>query len=51
MKMSEVLERGLNVDENGKVLDEYGHEYRDEKGMVCFVTEDERRNGGSNDPA
>jgi len=27
MEMSEVMERGLNVDENGKVLDGFGNEY------------------------
>lgn len=37
MNMNEVIERGLSVDENGKVLDEYGHEYRNEEGMVCYV--------------
>ena len=37
MTMSEVLERGFTVDENGKVLDEFGHEYRDEQGMVCYI--------------
>ena len=35
MSIDEVIERGLNVDENGKVLDEFGNEYRDENGLVC----------------
>lgn len=37
MEMDEVIERGLSVDENGKVLDEFGNEYRNEEGMVCYV--------------
>jgi hypothetical protein len=41
MEMSEVIERGLNVDENGKVLDEFGNEYRNEEGMVCYVEDEE----------
>jgi len=41
MEMSEVMERGLNVDENGKVLDEFGNEYRNEEGMVCYVEDEE----------
>jgi len=42
MEMSEVMERGLNVDENGKVLDEFGNEYRNEEGMVCYVEDEEK---------
>jgi hypothetical protein len=42
MEMSEVIERGLNVDENGKVLDEFGNEYRNEEGMVCYVEDEEK---------
>lgn len=47
MDMTEVLERGLSVDENGKVLDEFGNEFRNEDGCVCYVakgeTQDETR--------
>jgi hypothetical protein len=39
MDMSEVVERGFTVAEDGRVLDEYGNEYRDEEGMVCYVNE------------
>jgi hypothetical protein len=42
MSIDEVVERGLNVDENGKVLDEFGNEYRDENGLVCYVGESEK---------
>jgi hypothetical protein len=42
MSIDEVVERGLNVDENGKVLDEFGNEYRDENGLVCYVEESEK---------
>lgn len=41
MTMAEVEERGLNVDENGRVLDEFGNEYRDESGCVCYINEGE----------
>jgi len=39
VSIDEVLERGLTVDENGKVLDEFGHEYRNEQGLACYVKE------------
>jgi hypothetical protein len=39
MSIDEVVERGLLVDENGKVLDEFGNEYRGEDGCVCYVEE------------
>jgi len=42
MKMSEVIERGLSVDENGKVLDEFSNEYRNEEGMVCYIEDEEK---------
>jgi hypothetical protein len=41
MTMDEVLERGLSLDDSGRVLDEFGNEYRDENGMVCYVEGDE----------
>lgn len=41
MNIDEVVERGLNVDENGKILDEFGNEYRDEHGLVCYVKENQ----------
>lgn len=37
MSVDEVNERGLSIDEDGKVLDEFGNEYRNEEGMVCYV--------------
>jgi hypothetical protein len=37
MTADEVAERGLLIDENGKVLDEFGNEYRDESGCVCYI--------------
>lgn len=39
MSLDEIVERGFSVDENGKVLDEFGHEYRDEQGCVCYLEE------------
>jgi|TARA_B110000211_G_C14054605_1_gene542762 hypothetical protein len=41
MTADEVAERGLLIDENGKVLDEFGNEYRDESGCVCYINEGE----------
>jgi len=40
MTKAEVVERGFSVDENGKVLNEFGHEHRDEQGCVCYVEND-----------
>jgi hypothetical protein len=34
MKKEELIERGLSVDINNKVLDEYGNEYRNEDGEI-----------------
>lgn len=41
MERTEVEERGLLIDENGKVLDEFGNEYRNEDGCVCYVIDEE----------
>lgn len=38
MTIDEVIERGLIVEENGHILDEYGNEYRDEEGC-CYLEE------------
>ena len=37
MKQAEYIERGLSIDENRKVLDEYGNEYRNESGEVEYL--------------
>jgi len=41
MKMEEIIARGLSINEAGKVLDEYGNEYRDESGSIRYVKEGE----------
>ena len=41
MDKDEMLERGLYADEDGRIFDAYGNEYRDENGQVCFLTEGE----------
>jgi len=37
MKLTDIIERGLSVNKDGKVLDEYGNEYRNEEGSVEFL--------------
>lgn len=37
MLIQEINERGLSVDDDGRVLDEFGNEYRDESGQVCYA--------------
>jgi hypothetical protein len=37
MGIDEVIERGLLIAENGKILDEYANEYRDEDGCCCYL--------------
>lgn len=37
ISLDEVVERGLSITEEGRVLDEYGNEYRDENGEFCWV--------------
>jgi hypothetical protein len=37
MTKDELVERGLTTNKNGKVLDEYGNEYRDEEGCCCYL--------------
>lgn len=37
MTMAEVIERNCTVDENGRVIDEGGNEYRNEHGCCFFV--------------
>jgi len=41
MKLKEFIERGLLLDNNGKVFDEYGNEYRDENGEMQYLEEDD----------
>jgi hypothetical protein len=45
MTLEEMIERGLQTDKYGRVLDEYGNEYRDEDGCVCYI---ERKKNDSN---
>ena len=37
MKQKEFDERGLKVQRNGMVLDEYGNEYRNERGEIEYL--------------
>jgi hypothetical protein len=37
MKREELIERGFGVDSNGKILDEYGNEYRNEEGQIEYI--------------
>lgn len=37
MTMQEIIERGLMVDESGKVLDNFGNEYRNENGNIEYI--------------
>ena len=37
MERNEFIERGLSVDSNNKVLDEYGNEYRNENGEIEYL--------------
>jgi len=41
MTKDEIVERGFSVDEDGRVLDNFGNEYRDEEGCCCFIEDDE----------
>jgi hypothetical protein len=43
MKKSELIERGFSTDENGKVLDNFGNEYRNENGCIEYLEKNERR--------
>ena len=40
MTENEMVERGLYADDDGRIFDAYGNEYRDEDGQVCFLTKD-----------
>jgi hypothetical protein len=40
MRESEMIERGFSADEHGKILDDYGNEYRNEDGEVEFLEKD-----------
>ena len=40
MKISEIKERGFSIDNSGRVLDNFGNEYRDEQGCVVFLDND-----------
>lgn len=37
MNKSEMLERGFTTDGYGKIIDDYGNEYRNENGQVEFL--------------
>lgn len=37
MNIQELKERGFTIDEDKRVIDDAGNEYRDEKGEVCFL--------------
>jgi len=37
VSIDEIYERNLSVNNNGKVVDEYGNEYRDECGECQYV--------------
>jgi hypothetical protein len=39
MKYKELYERNFSTDENGKVIDDCGNEYRNENGEVEFLTD------------
>ena len=43
MTRKELVERGLFTDGMGKVLNEYGNEYRGEDGQCMFVEQEECR--------
>ena len=40
MTENEMIERGLYADDDGRIFDAHGNEYRDEDGQVCFLTKD-----------
>jgi len=46
MKMTEIVERGFSIDNNGKVLDDFGNEYRNENGEIEFLAEWEKLDDG-----
>ena len=37
MHRKEVEERGLTVEDNGHILDQFGNEHRDEDGHACWL--------------
>ena len=37
MSIDEVYELNLNIDNNGKIVDDYGNEYRDESGQCHYI--------------
>ena len=39
MKLSELIERGLKVNDNGLVFDGWGNEYRNEDGSIEYCKE------------
>lgn len=40
MTLDEIIERGFSLTDDGRVLNEFGHEYRDEQGCVCYLESD-----------
>lgn len=37
MTKNEIFERGFSIDGNGKILDNFGNEYRDENGCIVYI--------------
>jgi hypothetical protein len=37
MSEQEMMERDLQVDDKGRIIDQFGNEYRDENGYVCYL--------------
>ncbi|MFW6173487.1 MAG: hypothetical protein ACOC5T_07075 [Elusimicrobiota bacterium] len=37
MKKSEMIERGFTADKHGKIIDDYGNEYRNESGEIEYL--------------
>ncbi|MCD6434972.1 MAG: hypothetical protein J7L15_01070 [Clostridiales bacterium] len=41
ISIEELQERGLTVEEDGHIFDQFGNEYRDKNGCCCFLTPQE----------
>lgn len=41
MTTDEILEHTKYIDSNGKVLDEFGNEFKDEYGKIVYVNEED----------
>jgi hypothetical protein len=37
MTLREVVDKGLSIDDNAKVVDNFGNEYRNEQGCVVYI--------------